>query len=232
MQTTHFSNLKKRPSTASTSEKGSSKKIRTPRESLTLPNSVKGEYAYLVNNFMPSPPSVGTLHAAISWDAPCTIMGNPIPRTITAFGDGLTYKYGGRRHGSQPWKDAPAFVIALRTKACEHADTEFNFAVVNYYADHTKSVGRHSDNEPEMDKDAPIVSYSIGASRPFRITPMRTAATKGKRLPCLTVDLAHNSMLCMLPGMQERYEHEIKKLSKCTGARINITFRRFRVYDD
>jgi alkylated DNA repair dioxygenase AlkB len=102
---------------------------------------------------------------------------------------------------------------------------EFNWtgALVNFYADGTQYIGKHADDERDLVAGAPILSYSFGAIRTFRIRDKKTNEIK------IDVPTHDNCMIAMCGNMQKQFTHEITKLSgkKATelGKRINVTVR-------
>lgn len=104
-------------------------------------------------------------------------------------------------------------------------DPRFNQVMLNWYADGTHYMGAHSDDEPSLISDAPIMSISLGATRTFRIRD-RVSKTILQDVP-----LKNGTCLVMESPCQQRYLHEIVKMNgkkgKGVGRRINITFRCF-----
>jgi alkylated DNA repair dioxygenase AlkB len=94
----------------------------------------------------------------------------------------------------------------------------FNIALVNYYGHGGHYIGKHSDNEPEIVQNSPIVTISLGATRKFRIRD-KTNNTK-----VCDLELKHGTCLVMGGEMQKRYFHEVPKVAK-SDRRISITFR-------
>lgn len=82
-----------------------------------------------------------------------------------------------------------------------------------------KGIGKHRDNEADLDPDAPIASLSFGGERPFHLWP----DAGGKGSPSVVM-LPHGTLL--LFGHNDYHE-----LRPRAGAcfRINITLRRNRV---
>jgi alkylated DNA repair dioxygenase AlkB len=90
----------------------------------------------------------------------------------------------------------------------------------NLYNDKSHVIPYHSDNEPSMDKNKPIISISFGGERVFNFCP------RFKSKKCIAkVLLQHGDVCIMKPGTQEKYRHGISKGSE--ESRINFTFRWF-----
>jgi alkylated DNA repair dioxygenase AlkB len=94
----------------------------------------------------------------------------------------------------------------------------FNIALINYYGHGGHYIGKHSDNEPVIIPNSPIVSISLGATRTFRIR------NKSNNEIIHDIELKHGTYLVMGGEMQKRYLHEVPKVAK-SDQRINITFR-------
>ena len=79
-------------------------------------------------------------------------------------------------------------------------------------------MGWHSDDEPELDKGAPIASISFGAIRKFAFQHKldKTSAS---------LFLDNGSVLVMHPPTQEFWKHSLLKTKIPVGPRINLTFR-------
>ena len=79
-----------------------------------------------------------------------------------------------------------------------------------------------------MDPGSVVLSISLGAERVFRV---KDHASKGKQYK-QDFAMPNRSYLVMGGKMQERFTHEVPKISgaraKLMGPRINITFRRFK----
>lgn len=100
---------------------------------------------------------------------------------------------------------------------------EYNLGLANFYGNGLHYIGCHADNEPQLVKGAPIVSVSLGQERVFRIRSKETKEI------VLDIPMPHNTYLVMGGSMQERYLHEVPKVTgkkgEALGRRINITFR-------
>ena len=93
----------------------------------------------------------------------------------------------------------------------------FNAVLINYYRNGQDSMGKHRDNEPEIDQSV-IASVSFGATRLIRFT---SPILQRK----IDVSLNHGDLLIM-KHMQERWYHELPKRAGIPHARLNLTFRR------
>lgn len=169
------------------------------------------------------------------------VFGNPgrEPRLSQLYSrkDGHTYKYSGVLQTAKPFSDIPE-MDELVLKIEEHMINmkmpiqNFDTALVNHYRANTRDhVGAHRDKDGV---ESVIASISLGREARFIIYKDKGLSTGSKRKPVEELILKPNSLLLMLPGMQDRYLHEIKPFTKkelkanpeLGGARINITLRR------
>jgi alkylated DNA repair dioxygenase AlkB len=101
-------------------------------------------------------------------------------------------------------------------------DFVWNGALVNWYADGKHYIGSHSDDERALVAGAPILSFSVGGERTFRIKDKTTTKTVQD---IVTKD---GSVIIMGGAMQREFKHEITKTAKLVAPRINITVRSFK----
>ncbi len=152
-----------------------------------------------------------------------------IPRLQIWMGDNkLNYQYSGIRMTAMPWL-APVDVVKRHVE--ELTGYRFNSALLNFYRHGNDSVAWHADDEPELDSTTPIASVSLGQTRRFSIKPkkMRTRSIEQQGLPAVRtrqIDLQNGSLLVMMPGVQQRWQHAVLKQPNVEGGRINLTFRR------
>jgi alkylated DNA repair dioxygenase AlkB len=141
----------------------------------------------------------------------------PVRRRSCALGEpGVRYRYSGIERVAHPWPDGFASLVERVNRA---ADTRFNFALCNEYADGEVALGWHSDDEDDLVRDAPIASLSLGATRDFALRLGRSGAA------CATVSLAPGSLLVMGGATQRHYQHRVPVRKRCAQLRINLTFR-------
>ena len=145
-----------------------------------------------------------------------------VPRKTALFGE-ASYKFSGVR--MQPEEDMPELVVmALAFANKQYPAYKWSGALVNWYMTGDDYIGAHSDDESDLAKGAPILSFSFGAERTFRIKPKVgfECAFDKKDIPT-----AHNSMIAMCGDMQSQFKHEVPKSKKVHTWRINITVRAF-----
>lgn len=95
----------------------------------------------------------------------------------------------------------------------------FNTVLCNYYRNGTDSMGLHADNETELGIRPYIASLSLGAERRFRIVP------NDKSKSAVNILMPAGSLLLMHGNAQAETKHELPKMPKLAGGRINLTFR-------
>lgn len=104
-----------------------------------------------------------------------------------------------------------------RVMNCIVSDLEF--CAVNFYENERSALEWHSDDSPSIDQRRPIAILSVGASRTLWFRP-----TADPRLE-EPVQLECGSLLIMSAGMQNRYQHCVRKEIRPIGPRLSITFR-------
>lgn len=135
----------------------------------------------------------------------------------------LKYKYSGTT--INPESETPQVLLNLLNCAnmmeIDGKDYNFNQILVNWYEDGDKYISLHSDNEPELVKNSPILSLSFGATRRFRLKKNSDGEQD------TVVELKNNTFVIMGGTCQTTHKHEVLKEPKCKEKRINITFRNF-----
>lgn len=124
-----------------------------------------------------------------------------------------------------PWtKPLDRLRICIERKLLEYAwALEFHAVLGNRYRTGSDSISYHNDNEVSMGLKPAIASVSVGAVRRFKLKHNITKEV-------YDFDLAHGSLLVMLPGCQEFWTHSVPKTKKPVGERINFTFRPHKNY--
>lgn len=92
----------------------------------------------------------------------------------------------------------------------------FNSVLTNYYRDGNDSMGKHRDNEPEMNADC-IASLTFGSTRSIVFHQPST----GKKIQ---YDVEHGDLMVM-HHLQDTWWHHLPKRKKVAKPRINFTFR-------
>lgn len=160
------------------------------------------------------------LSASIAWRQEiATIMGRrvPIPR-LTAWHGEAGYVYSGIAMAPVAWTPP---LLELKRCAEAHAGQAFNSVLLNLYRDGRDSVSWHADNEPGLGRNPVIASISLGATRCFQLKHR----SSGERI---AIDLSHGSCLIMAGATQHHWLHQLPKIARPVGPRINLTFRSMR----
>ncbi len=134
------------------------------------------------------------------------------------------YRYSGVTKKPKPFGTGRfgRAVDRVRKKVEEHFGREFTFCIANYYRYGKVGLGFHSDDETDLDRKAPIVSISLGATRDM-VFKYKRSGMEDIKLP-----LPSGSMVEMRPPLQSKLTHGIPVRKKVTGKRINLTFRVLR----
>lgn len=109
----------------------------------------------------------------------------------------------------------------------KYPEFDFNGALVNLYKDFTDYIGWHADDERDLNPGAPILSFSFGSSRDFKIR--KKIRNENDPEAVRTVKTLHNFLIVMGGDMQKEYEHSVLKSAKLGGWRINVTVRSFKI---
>lgn len=156
----------------------------------------------------------------VTWkQEPLKVFGKNIlqPRFTAFYGDASTsYSYSGITVNAMPWIDT---LTRIKENIETKFDVKFNTCLLNHYRSGADSVGWHRDNEKNLGQYPFIASVSFGAARIFQF---RHYANK---IPIISVELTHGSLLIMKADTQHLWEHRLPKILRPVGPRINLTFR-------
>jgi len=146
-----------------------------------------------------------------------------IPRQQVWMGDQTSsYMYSGKAFAPQDWRQD---VLQIKTRIESLVDHPLNSVLINHYRNGQDSVSWHSDNEPELNATAPIVSLSLGATRRFDLRETSTTGAPSKRARRYHLALAHGDVLVMSSETQRYWQHQIPKQNSVIEPRLNLTFR-------
>ena len=142
-----------------------------------------------------------------------------MPRLQYWVGDrGSNYGYSGIRLEPKPWTDT---ILTIKERVESLTNEQFNSVLLNYYRDGQDSVSWHADDEKELGRHPIIASVSFGAHRKFQFRPK---AKDDKRR--FQMELRHGSVLVMGNTLQNKWLHQLPKISGLKESRINLTFRK------
>ena len=141
------------------------------------------------------------------------------------------YRYPGNYRGDE-WKTFDWSQTSLLVKKSVENnlkplyDQEMNHCVSNYYRDGKDFIDHHSDKDLDLDKDAVIVSVSLGDERVLEL--------KRRSMPRDTVRvlLPHGSMLVLGPNTNKLFTHSILKKEGSQIPRLSLTFRNVVTFTD
>ena len=126
-----------------------------------------------------------------------------------------SYTYSGVKKYPQPWTKE---ILIIKNKMEELVQYQLNSCLLNLYHNGNEGMGWHSDDELELDRNAPIVSLSLGAERKFALKHKLHKTTH-------SIFLENGSVLIMHPPTQEFWNHSLLKTKQLVSPRINLTFR-------
>ncbi|MFZ9850438.1 MAG: alpha-ketoglutarate-dependent dioxygenase AlkB family protein [Vulcanococcus sp.] len=164
----------------------------------------------------------------LPWQQPEVVVygrRHPTPRLTCWVADpGCTYRYSGLSQAVTAWTPE---LSDLRDRLQQLLGQRMNSLLLNRYRSGADRMGWHADDEPELDKRAPIVSLSLGVSRPLRFRP-RPGDALAAGQPPLAIALADGDLLVMDPPSQRHWQHALPERLRLQGERINLTFRRIQ----
>ena len=162
---------------------------------------------------------LAALRSGIEWqEEHVVIFGKRrlVPRLVAWHGDAdARYTYSGTAHEPRPWTP---HLQELRELAETLTGCRYNSVLLNLYRDGRDGMGWHADDERALGRDPAIASFSLGATRRFRLRHRR-------RKHAVELVLGHGSLLSMAGQTQHHYVHAVPKTARPVGVRINLTFR-------
>lgn len=147
-----------------------------------------------------------------------------LPRSaawLTAEGCKCSYEYAGLRFMPMPMSD---WFLEITRAVCRSIGLQEvpNSCNANLYQTGLQTVSWHSDDEPLFDatnRDALIVSLSLGAARKFELRPKDDPFQE-------TSVLLEDGDLCLMEGLcQKHYRHRVPPEAEVHAPRINLTWR-------
>jgi alkylated DNA repair dioxygenase AlkB len=155
-------------------------------------------------------------------------------RRTAKYGDkGVAHCYSGDNAPVAPW---PLVLLKVLARLGHHGllPDNCNLVVCNRYdnTDTTNhSIPWHADDEPDLDETKEIATLSIGTSMAFLVRDKVEPKTKR-----MDMQLPEGSVLLMLPGFQERFQHSVPgrkyyreasgaRGTRVLGPRVSLTFR-------
>ncbi len=165
-----------------------------------------------------------TLKQQVAWQqSTINIYGKSvkIPRLNAWYGDAeCPYQYSGKVFSPLPWLPC---LWEQKLKIEQITGFSYNSVLVNCYRDGNDSVAWHSDDEPELGRNPPVASLSLGAERTFQLRHRYN-----KDLAIRKLNLGHGSLLIMSGELQHHWHHQLPKVANLKQERINLTYRYVR----
>lgn len=138
-----------------------------------------------------------------------------LPRFIENYG--VDYKFSGTMfRGQEPPVILEEILKKLRT-VIKHSRITLNNCLVNWYENGEHYIGPHRDSEEGLYKGSPIISFSLGATRKFRLT-----SVVGLNID---INIENGDLLIMGGTTQTTHMHSVPKTKRCKDKRISITMR-------
>jgi alkylated DNA repair dioxygenase AlkB len=142
----------------------------------------------------------------------------PLPRWQQAYG--RDYRFTGSV--SRALK-IPELLEPFLAWARRQLDEKLNGLLLNWYdAEQRHYIGAHRDSTVGLLVGTPIVTISLGATRPFRLRPM-----KGKGFA--DFEATHGSVFVLPWESNLNLKHEVPHQRSAKGRRISITLRAFEL---
>lgn len=110
-------------------------------------------------------------------------------------------------------------LLSIKTKLEAKFETLFNECLLNYYRDGNDYMGWHRDNAHALGEYPVIVTVSFGATRIFQFRDYK------EKVPVVSLELEHGSVLLVKKQTQEFWEQRLPKTTLPVMPRINLTFR-------
>jgi alkylated DNA repair dioxygenase AlkB len=185
-----------------------------------LPKDGCAQYLPAILSAQHSKNLMAQLETSLTWEPDVLMMfGKKITtrRKIAWVGDSQCfYTYSGIKKNPQAWIQE---LLTIKSRLEELVQSEFNSCLLNFYHDGDDGMGWHSDDEKELDTNAPIVSISLGACRKFSFRHKEDKTT-------IPLYLENGSALIMRYPTQRFWRHALLKSKTVTSPRINLTFRK------
>jgi len=183
-----------------------------------------GSVTYISNVFDSNSCSTlfASLRASVNWQQDQLFMFGKLittKREVAWVGDaGCSYTYSGVKKFPLAWTPE---LLRIKQAAEALANHTFNSCLLNLYHDGDQGMGWHSDDEIELEQNAPIASVSFGGERKFSFKH------KFEKLGTSIV-LENGSVLLMHAPTQHFWQHSLTKTKRSVLPRINLTFRAIR----
>lgn len=137
-------------------------------------------------------------------------------RKVAWYGDdSYVYTYSNTKKRAIPWTPQ---IKLLKDYLEQVTGEKFNSCLLNLYHNGSESMGWHSDDEPDIQKNSAIASLSFGAERIFKFKHKNTKTVVSLRL-------CHGGLLLMKGATQIHWQHQLPVAKNILEPRVNLTFR-------
>ncbi len=132
--------------------------------------------------------------------------------------EGLSYKYFKQELKGSAFTEE---LLVLRNCANRLTGDVFNVAFINLYQTGQQHIPAHRD---KTHKDHSIVSFSFYKTEDTKPEDLRSLWIYEDSKTPVVLEMQHNSIIIMHPGMQETHTHWVPP-SDTLVPRVNVTFR-------
>jgi len=152
-----------------------------------------------------------------------------IPRKQVAYGDpGTFYNFSGLKVDAISWNDDNPLcnvLNKLKTAVNNQFCQNFNFVLINRYANGSDYIGFHADDENDLSYYSPIVGLSFGAERDIQFKNSDSGINYEFDNKKNSLKLEHGSCISINYPTNNFWKHSIPKRANVKSPRINLTFR-------
>jgi alkylated DNA repair dioxygenase AlkB len=136
---------------------------------------------------------------------------------------GEDYPFAGKDHPGEELKHP--YLQRLLAWCKEQSGCNMNQLLLNFYADESKHLGWHSDNDAFQPGFPPVYSFSFGAERTFEVARKVPSPTRKDLLRSFT--MKDNTLLIMGGACQLQCKHRVPppRHGVRKGMRLNVTVR-------
>ena len=156
--------------------------------------------------------------------------GKPNSKRKTAYWGTVPYEYGTK---TKKYYHAPYVnrwernFLKLFKYTNRYSDQNYNSALVNKYANGEVGLPAHQDDERVLDKDTPISTISLGATRKMTMSGLYGEGSPTSGLEFKFI-LENNSMLVFNNATNTHFRHGIEMDSEIGECRYSITLREMK----
>jgi alkylated DNA repair dioxygenase AlkB len=159
----------------------------------------------------------GELAAGVKWD------NSMASRQTASFG--VAYNYGHMQYPICPIPPSLASLASVQHALRVRVQVEFNNCLLNFYESGDSSLGFHSDNLDELAEGTSVAIVSLGHQRTLTFRRKDDGRIESSLV------LPSGSLLYVDDTVQTPWLHAVKP-EPGAGARISLTWRQLRAFDD